>query len=104
MSLIPLKDTVTVEKTGGRDDWGRPTGVTTKNYACRIDNRIEIVKNQDGQDVVSKAEILIDGVANVTVNDVVKWSDPYGTYEAKPISVSPLKDLSSKVLFTRVVV
>jgi hypothetical protein len=104
MSLIPLKETVIVEKAGSLDDWGRPTGVTTETFACRIDYQTEIVKNDKGEDVVSKATILIDGFAPVKTSDTVKWSDSYGDHEAKPLSVSPLKDLLSKVLFTRVVV
>ncbi|MGG3561655.1 hypothetical protein ABES03_08625 [Neobacillus rhizosphaerae] len=102
--MISLKDTVTVEKAGGLDDWGRPTGTATETFKCRIDYRTEVVKTDNGEDAVSKCVILIKGVALVTTNDTVKWSDAYGDHEAKPLSVSPLKDFSSKVLFTKVVV
>jgi hypothetical protein len=102
--MIPTKDEVTVERAGTLDDWGRPTGTTIETFACRVDYRTEIVKNANGEDTVSKAIILIKGVALVTSEDTVKWSDAYGEHEAQPISVSPLKDLSSKVLFTKVVV
>ncbi|UKL30008.1 hypothetical protein [Bacillus phage PK2] len=102
--MIPTNDTVTVERAGTLDDWGRPTGATTENFQCRVDYRTEIVKTTNGEDAVSKAIILIKGVAQVTSEDTVKWSDEYGDHEAQPLSVSPLKDLSSKVLFTKVVV
>jgi hypothetical protein len=102
--MIPTKDTVTVVRAGELDDWGRPTGTSTENYSCRIDYRTQIVKDSNGQDAVSKATILIKGVALVTSDDTVSWSDQYGEHEAKPLSVSPLKDLSNKVIFTKVVV
>jgi hypothetical protein len=102
--MIPTKDVVIVERAGELDDWGRPTGNTTEQFSCRIDYRTEIVKDSNGKDVVSKAIILIKGVAQVSNEDSVKWSDEFGEHEAQPLSVSPLKDLSSKVLFTKVVV
>jgi hypothetical protein len=102
--MIPTNDTVTVERAGTLDDWGRPTGNVTEVHSCRIDYRTEKVMTDNGEDAISKATILIKGVAHVTSNDTVKWSDAYGEHEAKPLSVSPLKDLSSKVLFTKVVV
>jgi hypothetical protein len=102
--MIPTKDVVTVERAGTLDDWGRPTGETTEDFSCRVDYRTEVIKTDTGEEAVSKAIILIKGVAQVTNNDTVKWSDDYGDHEAQPLSVSPLKDLSSKVLFTKVVV
>jgi hypothetical protein len=102
--MIPTKDVVTVEQAGTLDDWGRPTNPTSKQFNCRIDYRSEEVKLDNGVVVLSKAIILIKGVALVSINDTLKWSDQYGEHEAKPLSVSPLKDLSSKVLFTKVVV
>lgn len=104
MSLIPLNDTVTVTKADVLDDWGRPSGTTQLTFKCRVDYQNTVVKNQNGEDVVSKAIILIDGVANVSTDDTISWSDDYGDHEEKPLSVSPLKDFSSKVLFTKVVV
>jgi hypothetical protein len=102
--MIPTKDTVTVVRAGELDDWGRPTGETTEQHSCRIDYRTQIVKDKNGEDAVSKAVILIKGVALVSTNDTVQWSDAYGEHEAQPLSVSPLKDLSNKVVFTKVVV
>lgn len=102
--MIPTKDTVIVTKVGGLDDWGRPTGTSSVQYSGRVDYQTEIVKMENGEDAVSKATILIKGVALITTTDTVTWTDAFGTHSAKPLSVSPLKDLSSKVLFTKVVV
>jgi hypothetical protein len=102
--MIPTNESVFVERAGELDDWGRPTTPTLTEYKARIDYRTEIVKTDNGEDAVSKAQILFKGVVLVTVDDTVKWVDQYGEHEAKPLSVSPLKDLSSKVIFTKVVV
>src|SRR4051812_28566936 len=102
--MIPTKDIVTVEKAGTLDDWGRPTNSTTQTFNARVDYRTEEVKTANGVVALSKAVILIKGVALINTEDTLKWSDSFGEHEAKPLSVSPLKDLSNKVLFTKVVV
>ena len=102
--MIPVKDTLIVEKAGTLDDWGRPTGSTTETFKARIDYIDKVVKDMNGKDVLSTATILIKGVALVSTNDKVKWSDAYGEHEAYPISVSPIKDLANKILFTKVVI
>lgn len=102
--MIPTKDTITVTTaTGGLDAWGNPIAPTTKTLNCRIDYRTEKVVNANGEELVSKANILIKGKAVITPNDTISWTDYLGTHEAKPISVQPLNDLS-KTLFTKVVV
>lgn len=102
--MIPTNDTVTVSKVGGLDDWGRPIETSSVQLECRVDYRTEVVKTDNGEDAVSKAQIMIKGVALVTTDDTVSWTDAYGTHTANPLSVSPLKDLSGKVIFTKVVV
>lgn len=102
--MIPTTETVTVQQVGSLDDWGRPVEGSVETFKCRIDYRTQVVKADNGEDAIAKATILIKGVANVTTNDTVSWTDQFGTHKAKPISVSPVKDLSSKVLFTKVVV
>lgn len=102
--MIPTNDLVTVVKAGSLDDWGRPTGSTTETFKARVDYISEVVKDANGENQVSRATILIKGVSLVTTNDTIQWSDAFGDHEAKPLSVSPMKDLSSKVIFTKVVV
>lgn len=102
--MIPTRETITVESPAEYDDWGRPLEPTTKQYSCRVDYKTEIVKNDNGEDVVSRATILIKGFAPVKLEDTLKWVDAYGEHVTKPISVSPLKDLGSNVILTKVVV
>lgn len=102
--MIPTKDTLLVTRAGELDDWGRPTGVVTDTYKCRIDYNNQIVMTTDGKEVVSKAVILIKGEAVISNEDSVSWVDAFGTHEAKPLTVGLLKDVSNKVIFTKVVV
>jgi hypothetical protein len=102
--MIPVKDDITIISVGVLDDWGRPSEPTTQTVKGRVDYRNEIVKDNNGQDTLSKATILLKGVVIMSVEDTVQWSDVYGIHEEKPISVSPIKDLSNKVIFTKVVI
>lgn len=104
MSLIPMNDRVTVVTPGEFDDWGRPGEGTRTEYACRLDYQTEVVKADNGNDELAKATILLDGFVPVTTDDTLEWVDDYGEHTARPLSVSPIKDLSSKVLMTKVVV
>lgn len=102
--MIPMKDELTIVTSGVLDDWGRPTGSLTRVIKGRIDYRNEVVTSDNGEDVVSKAIILMKGMVVLTVNDLVQWIDDYGEHEESPISVSPIKDPSGKVVLTKVVV
>lgn len=102
--MIPTKDVVIVEHSQGKDDWGRDIDPISVEYNCRIDYSTQIVQDSNGEDKVSKVSILVKGFAPITIEDTLKWSDGYGDHEAQPISVRPIKDLGSKVLFTKVVV
>lgn len=101
--MIPTRDRITVKQTDGLDDWGRPIAGASVSYPCRIDYRNEITKDDNGEEVLSKVQILIKGFAPVSTEDTVSWVDGYGTHEVNPISVSPIKDITSKVIFTKVV-
>lgn len=101
--MIPTPETITVSRSGGLDDWGRPLPSITESFRCRIDYKNDVVKDENGNDVVSRATILVKGAAKISTEDTVSWSDQFGDHKGKPISVSPVKDFSARVLFTKVV-
>lgn len=102
--MIPTNEKIRVVSSDGVDDWGRPIDPVTTEYKCRIDYQNDVVKSDSGEDVVSKATILIKGVALVTTADTIEWTDAYGEHSAQPVTVNPIKDLSHKVIFTKVVI
>jgi hypothetical protein len=103
--MIPTNDTLTVKKAEGLDGWGRSTATNSLTYKCRIDGSTKLIRNNAGQEVVAKGQILIKGVADIQYTDTLEWSDETGnTYSVKPISVGVLHDFGGKPMFTKVMV
>lgn len=102
--MIPTKETITVIKSGTLDDWGRPTGTTQVTYKCRIDYKNQVITNSHGDEKVARATILIKGIADVAIEDTLTWTDSFGVQKATPLSVTPVKDILSKVIFTKVMI
>jgi len=105
MSLIPVKDTVVIVRSKGYDRWGEPLGTEEIELKCRIDYQFQIVKNNQGEDVVAKATILFDKVADINYSDSITFTDEFGVKHSEtPISIAPIKDIGGKTVMTRVVV
>lgn len=102
--MIPTRQPLFVEKSGTLDDWGRPTGNIITEHLARIDYQTNVVKNENGEDVVSKATILIKGFANVNTKDTIRWTDEFGEKSERPISVNPIYDINAILIFTKVVI
>ncbi len=101
MALIPLKDTVTIRTGSSVDAWGNPTYSSETTHKCRIDEKTELVRNQNGAEVVSNIQILIEKTVSVSYDDEVAFNLSDGTSKTeKPIAIERLKDVSGKVLFT----
>lgn len=102
MAIIPLKDEVTLTPPGAVDAWGNATGGTPVTHDARIDEKSKLVRNQNGDEVVSNTQILIDKIVAVDYDYDVTYTDATGnTVTKKPIAISRIKDLT-KVIFTRV--
>lgn len=102
--MIPMRQTVMVRKPAGLDAWGEALPGQERAYRCRIDSTTEVVVNRDGREVISKATILITGVADVGYDDKLEWSDELGLHTERPVNVTVLRDFGGKPLFTKVVV
>jgi len=51
--------TVDVETVGAPDEWGAPTITVHKNVPCWVEDQIEMVRNQDGQEEVSTSTVFV---------------------------------------------
>jgi hypothetical protein len=103
VAIIPLKQTVTITKPGGLDEWGNTVPGPSIVYKCRIDEGSALVKNQNGEEVVSSARILIEKLADVDYGDDVTYSNELGkTFTEKPIRISVLRGPDGKPWFTEV--
>lgn len=103
MSLIPLKDTVIITKSGGINEYGESLPSVSNEYSCRINEGTKLTRNQKGAEVVTNTQILLGGAVAVSYDDDVTWTDATGvTLTRKPIAIRIIKDISSKPLFTEV--
>ncbi|MFD2382877.1 hypothetical protein ACFSWD_17595 [Paenibacillus xanthanilyticus] len=100
-----MKDTVTVTKAGGGDPWDGGSGGAPVTYKCRIDEGARLVRNQNGEEVVSSTQIRFDKLVAVAYDDEITFTDYAGkTHTKRPISVRIVKNIASKPLLTEVYV
>jgi len=70
-----LKQTITLYSASGTDDNGMPTFGEGTSISCRIDSKKVKITDRDGREIVSTAQITVDGDETVTVNDKLKMPD-----------------------------
>ena len=110
LGWIPMNQIVTVHKQSKEktDSWGRPIhDLETKDYKVRIDDNFtkKTAKYGNGEDVVFTATILFKGLVDVRDSDLLVWVDDLGrTIKKTPLDVTPLNDLSGRVIMTKVLV
>lgn len=105
MALIPLKDSATITKVNGADPWDGASNGASVTHKCRIDEGTKLVRNQNGEEVVSNTQILFDRIVAVAYSDDVSWTDASGVLrKRKPTAIGVIKDIASKPLFTEVYV
>lgn len=104
--MIPLNDTIRVFKGEKMDSWGVVTPSTESvDLRCLVSysTTLEELKTLDGETVVIKATITLKGKSDLSFGDKLVISDTDGVL-LKVLQVIPIKDLSGKQLFTKVVV
>ncbi|WP_275764075.1 hypothetical protein [Priestia megaterium] len=102
--MIPLNDEVLVYKNEKKDSWGIVvTSTEPVKYKCMITyaTDIEELKTAEGKQVVITASIILKGNAAIQLEDKVSFDD---LAEVEVLKVQRIKDLSGKILFTKVVI
>ncbi|MFA4885447.1 MAG: hypothetical protein WC601_06705 [Desulfotomaculaceae bacterium] len=103
--MIPLNQTIKIKKASSVDEWGQTIPGQAITYKCRLDQNSELVRDGDGKEVVSKAQILLKGLVKVAYTDTVEFTDEAGNiYAHPPLTISVIRDFTGKPLFTKVVV
>ena len=101
MSIIPLRQTVTVYKPGEKDRWHDPEDYTSEELPARVDEKTKVVTNQAGEEVVTSLEIVLDGLADIGYSDEIKYVDEFDREtRRKPVTVEPVRNLAGKAFFT----
>lgn len=100
MALIPLKQTITITPAGSDDPWDPQPG-TPYTASCRVQEGVKLVRNANGQDVVSSAQIYLDKLAEITLSDRIAYEDESGVQRTYiPISLEVKRSLGGKPLLT----
>lgn len=103
MAIIPLKQSVTVERYLDDDEWGENGTMLTFDLKCRVDEGAKLVKDRAGNEVVSSAQILFNKLADVRFDDYVVYTNELGvTVREKPIAISPIRMINGKAALTEV--
>lgn len=104
MAIIPLKQTIKVERIGVVDEWGQGGTTTTTTLKARIDESSKLVRNQSGVEVMGKAQILLAKLADITYDDYISYDDELGrTVRQKPISIAVIRNIAGKPILTEVI-
>jgi hypothetical protein len=100
-----MNQTVKITRPGTPDSWGQPVPGQETSYRCRLDQSSELVRGQDGKEVVARASILLDGLVSVGYADSIEFTDEAGnSYKYKPVKISVIRDFAGKPMLTKVVV
>lgn len=114
MAIIPLKQTITVKRPNGKDDYGEPFDPTPFTLKCRFVEKSELIKrytsgtgaNQTmSAEVVANGQIFLDGYADILYTDTIEYTDESGrTRTYSPLKIEPKRNFGGKAILTAVYV
>lgn len=89
-----FKDQIIVNKASvGVDRWGNPIVVSPLSYRCRINEESKSITDDNGEEVVSQAEIRFIGLVTINYQDELEWVDSMGINQKnEPKKVLTVKD------------
>ncbi|WP_252431376.1 hypothetical protein [Peribacillus butanolivorans] len=103
MAMVPMKQSVIIQRKGVADEWGEGGAVTSFTLKCRVDERTQVVQNQIGDEVVSGMEILFNKLPDVRYDDVIEYTNELGvTIKRTPIKIEPVRMINGKPTLTAV--
>lgn len=114
MAIIPLKQTVTIIRPQGVDDYGRPIAPIRIPLKCRFEEGSKLIKrfssgtgaNQTmSEEVVSNALITLNKFADIQYTDTIEHVNELGkTTLYSPLKIELLRDIAGKPILTEVYV
>lgn len=102
MALIPLKQSVKIIRSSGDSGgWGGSTTTEEFTLPARVDNKTQKVQNDLGDEVVSTAEIILDKLAEVYMDDVIEYVDELDRkISRRPINIEPIRMINGRAALT----
>jgi hypothetical protein len=101
--MIPTPHSITIIKSNGLDAWGEPIAGEAIEIQGNLRSQTKVIRNNNGEEVVSSYTILFIGFVDVKHDDKVQFVEPNGEVkEIAPINVKFMRDLDGSVAFTRI--
>ncbi|MBG9548518.1 hypothetical protein [Cytobacillus firmus] len=115
MAVLPLKQTVTIQRKAETDRWGNEVGSPTKFFMkCRIEDGAKMTRRTSQQpgatqvlseEVVSSAQMYFDKFADIRITDEIIYQDESGTtIRYFPININRIRGINGKTILTEVLV
>lgn len=114
MAIIPLKQTITVLRSNGKDDYGEPLDPVPFTLKCRFVEKSELIKrytsgtgaNQTmSAEVVANGQIFLNGYADILYTDTIEYTDESGRLRTySPLKIEPKRNFGGKAILTAVYV
>lgn len=103
MALIPLKQTVLQVTASGEDDYGYPVESPPITLKCRFDERSDVVRTPNGDEVTTLGRFHFDKAVQVAYGDTLRYTDDFGnTTDYQPKLIAPIRGLNGKRVLLRV--
>lgn len=110
MSWVPLKQTVTIHRSKGEDEYGRPLSPEIFELPCRVDEGAFLVEyrtsgNISSREVVAEARIIFDKLADIKYTDQIEYRNELDEIIKKPPQkISIKRHINTKPILTEVFV
>lgn len=104
MAFIPMHQTAVISPFTGNDpDYNEPQYGADYTLACRFDEGVKLVRNRNGEEVVSVGAFLFDRLADISINDLLTFTNELGTETTyDPLTISVIRDFSGRPILTEV--
>jgi hypothetical protein len=113
MAILPMKQTVTIQRGGALDDWGNAVPGETLTLKCRVEEGTRVTRSLSGtgsgtstfEIAVGTARILFDKLADIRETDTLVFTNELGiTIEKTPKEINVKRGGSGKPILTEVIV
>jgi len=110
MAILPMKQTVIINRGDELDEWGNVVPEQTFTMKCRVEEGTSLrvyrsAGTTTSEVVVATARILFDKLADIQETDSIVFTNELGiTFDKKPREINVKRGGSGKPLFTEVLV
>jgi hypothetical protein len=110
MAILPMKQTVTIQRGDSLDEWGNAFPGDSFTLKCRVEDGLAVrsyrsVGMTSAEVVVASARILFDKLADIRETDTIVFVNELGaTIEKNPIEINVRRGANGKPILTEVII